>query len=60
MGKITCKVDSEYAPDGICVEMDLSTAKRLTEERTFSPFDLLFVKYRNIQAEDVELARALL
>ncbi|MEE9490098.1 MAG: hypothetical protein V3V91_06630, partial [Thermoplasmata archaeon] len=50
-GKISFDIDPDNAPDDIYIEMDLPRAKRLIEERSFSPFDLLFVKYRNLTGE---------
>ena len=58
-GEITFEVDSDNAPDDIYIEMDLPRAKRLIEERSFSPFDLLSVKYRNLTGEDISFVRTL-
>ncbi|MEE9341103.1 MAG: hypothetical protein V3V21_05525 [Thermoplasmata archaeon] len=58
-GKISFDIDPDNAPDDIYIEMDLPRAKRLIEERSFSPFDLLFVKYRNVTSEDISFVRTL-
>ncbi|MCK4366833.1 MAG: hypothetical protein KAW84_02660 [Thermoplasmata archaeon] len=58
-GEIAYEVGPDNAPDDIYIEMDLPRAKRLIEERSFSPFDLLFVKYRNLTGEDISFMRTL-
>jgi len=58
-GEIAYEVGPDNAPDDMYIEMDLPRAKRLIEERSFSPFDLLFVKYRNLTGEDISFMRTL-
>ncbi|MCK4456128.1 MAG: hypothetical protein KAW39_00130 [Thermoplasmata archaeon] len=58
-GKISFDIDPDNAPDDIYIEMDLPRAKRLIEERSFSVFDLLFVKYKNVTSEDISFVRTL-
>lgn len=59
-GKVLYQENPSEVPDDIYVEMDFDRAKRIIEEGRFSPFDLFFVKYRNVKAEDIELVRTLL
>ena len=58
-GEVSFDIDPDSAPDDIYIEMDLPRAKRLIEERSFSPLDLLFVKYRNLTSEDISFVRTL-
>jgi hypothetical protein len=58
-GAILYDVNPSDPPDDIYLEMDLPRAKRLIEERSFSPFDLLFIKYRNVTPEDIGFVRTL-
>jgi hypothetical protein len=59
-GTVVYDVDPVDPPDDIYLEMDLPRAKRLIEDRSFSPFDLLFIKYRNVTSEDIGFVRTLL
>lgn len=57
--EIEYQVNPEEVPDDIYLEMDLPLARRIIEERRFGVFDVLLVKYRNVTAEDIDLARTL-
>lgn len=58
-GELTFQIDPHHVPDDMYLEMDLTRAKKLINERTLSLLDLLFIKYRNVKLEDIEFVRTL-
>ncbi|MFQ6107000.1 MAG: hypothetical protein ACE5QF_05370 [Thermoplasmata archaeon] len=58
-GAVSYETDPERPPDDIYVEMDFAQARKFIEERRFGLFDLLSIRFRNINSKDIEFVRAL-